>query len=695
MKREPIVTFLMSVVLAFLLPLSAVKCMVTGFHLQLDHPNQVMLVCLAVSLTVSLLLMWKWGGWVTAGLLIVLAGYFWYRGVPEEPFLSLITGISRTYHSAYNWGYLYLATPGMAADWPMAALGGVLALSAARTFTRGKDTWLTVTLCALPLASCLVVTDTVPDSRWLFALMAGLILLLLTASVRGENAHQGNRLTALALLPVVIALGLLFQFTPKESYVNHSAEMQRKLLSYVQNLPQKVATSNPIGTTVTSGGEPDNVDLKSLGPRAQHTNVVMEVTADTGGILYLRGQDYDLYDGTGWTASAHRSESFLCDGNSAGDVTIRTRGRQEILYLPYYPRDGVTLTGGALDNTDRAREYSFTRILPPEDALRDPQYVEVQAVPALEAAAFGSTAERLRYLTLPGQTKLDAQTLLKSILPEGASRREQAETIAQYVRNSAEYDLNTPKMDADSEDFAFWFLEESDTGYCVHFATAAVVLLRGAEIPARYVTGYMVNVPDGRTVKVTGADAHAWAEYYDAQLGTWVILEATPAQNLPAATIPETVETQAAESVPVETSAPMATEGPTEAPIPETTLPQVTPVTPARHFPVGWLLLIAAVAAVLAQRSARLALRRHRFQVEGANAQALARWQEVQRLARLLGETPPEELLELALKAKFSQHTLSPEELEQFNGWLARCHKRLKQRPWYWQILYRCLWVVY
>ena len=701
MKRNGILTLPVSVVLSFLLSVSAINCMITGFRLEVNDLSQVMQVCFAVSLTVSLLLLWKWGGWATAVLLTLLAGFLWYRGVPEKPFLSLITGISRTYHNAYNWGYLYLATPGMAADWPMAALGGILALSAARTLTRGKDTWLTVLLCALPLASCLVVTDTVPDSRWLFVLMAGLILLLLTANLRSENPHQGNRLTLLAAIPVVLALGLLFRMAPQEGYVNHSEEIQNKVFSLLQQLPQKVQTANPVVSSGAVGSEPNNVDLKSLGPRAQYSNVVMEVTADTGGILYLRGQDYDLYDGTGWTASAHRAEPFLCDGNSAGDVTIRTRGRQELLYLPYYPREGVTLVGGSLKNTDRVKEYTFPRIVPPEGELRDPQPVEQDAdilvIPNLEAAAFGSTAERLRYLTLPGQTKLEAQALLESLLSADASRREQAEAIAQYVRNSAEYDLNTPKMAENSEDFALWFLEESETGYCVHFATAAVVLLRAADIPARYVTGYMVTVQDGRTVKVTGGNAHAWAEYFDPQLGTWVILEATPALSPAVPTLPETQspETRPSESTPTETFGQIPTEAPTEVPLPDSTLPQAAPEKSNGKFPVGWLLLLAAVAAVLLQRAARLALRRRRFQAEGTNAQALARWQEVQRLARLLGEAPPEELLNLALKAKFSQHTLSSEELQQFDGYLTHCHRRMRKQPWYWQILYRCLWVVY
>ena len=57
-------------------------------------------------------------------------------------------------------------------------------------------------------------------------------------------------------------------------------------------------------------------------------------------------------------------------------------------------------------------------------------------------------------------------------------------------------------MDLDSEDFAIWFLTEADTGYCIHFATAAVVLLRAAGIPARYVDGYVVNTQKDVPVEI-------------------------------------------------------------------------------------------------------------------------------------------------------------------------------------------------
>ena len=121
-----------------------------------------------------------------------------------------------------------------------------------------------------------------------------------------------------------------------------------------------------------------------------------------------------------------------------------------------------------------------------------------------------------RCLQLPGETKTWAAALAAG---------KTAEEIQEFIRSCANYDENTEAM-PENADFARWFIENG-RGYCVHFATAAVVLLRSAGIPARFVTGYVVPVQAGLRKTVVGSDAHTWAEYWDGEC--WRILEATPA----------------------------------------------------------------------------------------------------------------------------------------------------------------------
>lgn len=73
------------------------------------------------------------------------------------------------------------------------------------------------------------------------------------------------------------------------------------------------------------------------------------------------------------------------------------------------------------------------------------------------------------------------------------------------------------------------FLLKTRSGHCEYFATAAVLLLRSAGIPARFAAGYSVQEYSKleRAWIVRDRHAHAWALAY-AQ-GAWVELDATPA----------------------------------------------------------------------------------------------------------------------------------------------------------------------
>ena len=67
-------------------------------------------------------------------------------------------------------------------------------------------------------------------------------------------------------------------------------------------------------------------------------------------------------------------------------------------------------------------------------------------------------------------------------------------------------------------------------------------------------------------------------------------------------------------------------------------------------------------------------------------------WQEAELLSRLLHQPSPEALEALAQKAKFSQHTLTAEELTQFTAYLTDARHQLEQKPWYLRLIYKYLY---
>jgi hypothetical protein len=86
-------------------------------------------------------------------------------------------------------------------------------------------------------------------------------------------------------------------------------------------------------------------------------------------------------------------------------------------------------------------------------------------------------------------------------------------------------DLTTAEGMADIADR---FLFETEEGYCVHFASSMVMLLRISGIPARVVVGYRYEFPfeEQEYYEVSGSCAHAWPEAYIKNVG-WVPFEPT------------------------------------------------------------------------------------------------------------------------------------------------------------------------
>ena len=97
----------------------------------------------------------------------------------------------------------------------------------------------------------------------------------------------------------------------------------------------------------------------------------------------------------------------------------------------------------------------------------------------------------------------------------------------QWIRSDFAYTLSTPLLGRNSVDE---FLFEQKAGFCEHFSSAFVVLMRAAGIPARVVTGYVGGYrnPYGDYWIVRRSDAHAWAEVWLRGRG-WVRVDPTAA----------------------------------------------------------------------------------------------------------------------------------------------------------------------
>ncbi len=157
---------------------------------------------------------------------------------------------------------------------------------------------------------------------------------------------------------------------------------------------------------------------------------------------------------------------------------------------------------------------------------------------------------RIRYQVLsdtraPIAPEADDQTLTIEVkLPESGNlqsrqfaqrMRLEAESTEQFISNILKhfntenfvYTLKPPLLGEDTVDE---FLFSTRRGFCGHYASSFVFLMRAAGVPARVVVGYQggeVNPVNG-TVIIHQFDAHSWAEVWLPDQG-WVRVDPTAA----------------------------------------------------------------------------------------------------------------------------------------------------------------------
>lgn len=126
---------------------------------------------------------------------------------------------------------------------------------------------------------------------------------------------------------------------------------------------------------------------------------------------------------------------------------------------------------------------------------------------------------------------LSEETMSIGVELNNDMRMLKANLVAAWLKENTEYSLELPAI-PNGEDPIAYFLETSRRGYCMHYASGAVMIMRELGVPARYVSGYIVPANDfmtsesGYQASVLDERAHAWVEIYLTEIG-WVPVEVT------------------------------------------------------------------------------------------------------------------------------------------------------------------------
>ncbi len=141
--------------------------------------------------------------------------------------------------------------------------------------------------------------------------------------------------------------------------------------------------------------------------------------------------------------------------------------------------------------------------------------------------------DRTRYLQLPETLDEQVTETAKNIFADCTTPAQKFAAVTKYFADNYTYELGieVPK----GQEPLNYFLLEKPAAHCEFFASGAAVLLRLADVPTRYVTGFVAEErsPFGRYWMARHKDAHAWVEAWNDDIHQWVTVEATPASGVP------------------------------------------------------------------------------------------------------------------------------------------------------------------
>ncbi|MDP2683415.1 MAG: DUF3488 and transglutaminase-like domain-containing protein [Deltaproteobacteria bacterium] len=298
-------------------------------------------------------------------------------------------------------------------------------------------------------------------------------------------------------------------------------------------------------------GFSEKVDLGELGPIKLDPAIVMRVElpdykAYAAPRLYFRGVSFDTYNGAQWqqtikeTAPLRRGQDGVWRAVSGEWSRIGTNILTQIILLEpietnvlFAASNGIGVSGNfksvMADRTGSLYlpapsysriEYTAYSILPPPSKPILPEQdlgTDLKSVPT-------------QYLHIPPGLER-VSNLARDITVKKITPFEKAAAIEEYLIKNFHYTLNPVKGSGKNpvEDFLFYTKE----GYCEQYATTMAMMLRGAGIPSRLVTGFLPGEWNkfGNYLIIRQRDAHSWVEAYmppTESIGGWAAFDPTP-----------------------------------------------------------------------------------------------------------------------------------------------------------------------
>ncbi len=456
--------------------------------------------------------------------------------LPHLPHLPVWAGI--TFAVLFGWRFALVLSgrwlPRASVRW-VAALGCCAAVYAQYGTLFGREPG--VVLLVLFLGVKLMEMQARRD---LFVVIFLCFFLLLTAFFHSQSIATAA--VVVVALHGLLAAMLTMQYRRAEAPIVARAKLAASMLA--QALPLALVAfllfpraGAPLWGTATDAsrattGLSDSMTIGDIARLGESEAIAFRVRFDgatpPSALLYWRGPVFGDFDGRTWHALAAPRRLGAPGIEPADDpahrfayeVTLEASGRDWLFALEMPVEADAGPHGAAL----RLPDLQLVASRPLHERIR---YRVVSQ--ANFRIGTNESAESLRpWLALPAGFEPRTIELASRWRRSGDDPQALvARALAMFREQPFRYTLEPPPLGVDAVDE---FLFDTRAGFCEHYASAFVVLMRAMAIPARIVTGYQGgerNPVDGYWL-VRQADAHAWAEVWLAGRG-WVRVDPTAA----------------------------------------------------------------------------------------------------------------------------------------------------------------------
>ena len=296
----------------------------------------------------------------------------------------------------------------------------------------------------------------------------------------------------------------------------------------------------PSDATTGRSGLSGTMEVGQVAKLALDDSVVLRVRFDTPGNaappasqLYFRGPVLSDFDGKQWRAAGLRHDHWLELSKQATALRVQGEPVRYTVTMEPHQRPWLMVMEVATEKptlegitTFMTSDLQWLATRPITDVVR----YSAQSYPQFEYGPTQMTAELREAQRLPPESNPRTVSLGRALgadpaIAQGGTPALVEAALARLRTGGYTYTLEPGLYGQHSAD-EFWF--DRKEGFCEHIASAFVILMRAAGVPARIVTGYQggdQNSVDGYWT-VRQSDAHAWAEVWMQGRG-WVRVDPT------------------------------------------------------------------------------------------------------------------------------------------------------------------------